>query len=194
MGNDTSGSAAMSEIKTAEEVLTFWFAVENKPWWFKSTTSLDHDITERFLDTYRAAADGSLDAWTQTPHGCLALVVVLDQFPLNMFREQPQCFATEAASRRVAGLAIEKDFDSELDDEEKAFLYMPYMHSENLVDQDRSVALFRKAGLTKHIRWAEHHRDIVRRFGRFPHRNAIIGRTSTPEEVDYLNSPEGFLG
>ncbi len=184
----------MPETKTAQDVLTFWFAEQNKPRWFKSSTAFDCEVAQRFLDTYRAAADGRLDAWTQTPRGCLALVVVLDQLPLNMFRQQPQCFATEASARRLAGLAIENGFDSQLNDEEKAFLYMPYMHSEDLADQDRSVALFTGAGLTKHLRWAEHHRDIVRRFGRFPHRNAIIGRASTTEELDYLTSPEAFLG
>ena len=184
----------MPETKTAQDVLTFWFAEENKPRWFKSTDTFDRIITERFRDTYRAAVENQLAFWEQTPRGCLALVVILDQFPLNMFRGKPECYSTEASARRLAGLAIENGFDSQLNDEEKAFLYMPYMHSEDLADQDRSVALFTGAGLTKYLRWAEHHRDIVRRFGRFPHRNAIIGRASTTEELDYLTSPEAFLG
>ena len=132
--------------------------------------------------------------WEQTAEGALALVILLDQMPLNMYRGQPESFATEAQSREVAGRAITRHFDQYLPDKGKAFLYMPFMHSENLADQDRSVELFTNAGLQDNLRFARHHRDIVRRFGRFPHRNAILGRNSTPEETAWLASGEAFLG
>jgi len=119
-------------------------------------------------------------------------VVLLDQMPLNMFRGQPESFSTEAQSREVAGRAIERGLDQSLPDNQKAFLYLPYMHSEALVDQDRSVELFERAGLRENLRWAKHHRGIVRRFGRFPHRNAILGRESTPDEIEWLASPDSF--
>lgn len=121
-------------------------------------------------------------------------MIVLDQFPLNMFRGTPQAFATEAASRAVADRAIRRGLDLKLEDAERAFLYPPFMHSEHLADQDRSAALFERAGLTANLGWARHHREIVRRFGRFPHRSAILGRTSTPEELAWLASEEAFRG
>ena len=109
-----------------------------------------------------------------------------------MFRDQPESFSTEAQSRAVASRAIGNGFDAALPDDRKAFVYLPFMHSETLADQDRSVELFEAAGLDFNLKWARRHRDIVRRFGRFPHRNAILGRTSSPEELAWLASPEGF--
>jgi uncharacterized protein (DUF924 family) len=117
---------------------------------------------------------------------------VRDQLPLNMFRASPRGFETEAASRAIADRAIERGLDGELDDTEKGFLYMPFMHSESLPDQERCVQLFRDAGLE--TRWAEHHHAIVARFGRFPHRNAILGRESTAEEAAWLASDDAFTG
>jgi uncharacterized protein (DUF924 family) len=124
----------------------------------------------------------------------LALVIVLDQFPLNMFRGQRESFATEAAAREAAVQAIAWGFDQSLTDEQKAFLYLPFMHSEDLADQDRAVALYEGAGLENSLKWARHHRELIRRFGRFPHRNAILGRPSTPEELAYLGSAGAFKG
>ena len=121
-------------------------------------------------------------------------MILLDQFPLNMFRGRPEGFATEADSRAVAERAIERGFDQALDDQGKAFLYMPFMHSEFLADQERSLALFAAAGLDANLKWARHHRDIVHRFGRFPHRNAVLRRQHTPDETEWLASPEAFRG
>ena len=179
---------------TASEVIAFWFDDARRPLWFRSTPEFDDLIRSRFEALWRAARAGHLDAWAGSPQGALALVLVLDQFPLNMFRHRAEGFATEAAARHVAATAIEREFDQVLSDAEKAFLYLPFMHSEDLSDQDRSVALFEAAGLENNLRWARHHRDVVRRFGRFPHRNAILGRTSTPEELTWLESPEAFRG
>ncbi|MEE4377995.1 MAG: DUF924 family protein [Candidatus Competibacteraceae bacterium] len=186
----------MSISTSAEDVLGFWFSERVKPLWFNATPTFDQELAERFLTVYRAAAAGALLDWEETPEGALALVVILDQFPLNLFRNQPESFATEAESRHVAERAIAHGFDNTLRDEQKTFLYMPFMHSEDLADQDRSVALYEQAGsgLGENLKFAHHHREIVRRFGRFPHRNSILGRDSTPEEIAYLNSKEAFLG
>lgn len=176
------------------EVIEFWFSEPVRKLWFDSTPAFDQQLRERFGATYEAAAAGELDDWQRTPAGALALVIVLDQFPLNMFRGEARSFQTEARSREVAAAAIERGLDDSLDDKQKAFLYLPFMHSESLADQDRSVALFESAGLKDNLKWAYHHRDIVRRFDRFPHRNAILGRESTPEEAAYLDSDEAFTG
>jgi len=183
-------------MTSAQDVIAFWFSERVKPLWFNATPDFDQELTEHFLSVYRAAADGTLSDWEESPQGALALVIVLDQFPLNLFRNQPESFATEAESRLVAERAIAKRFDQTLKDEHKIFLYMPFMHSEALDDQDRSVVLYDQAGsgLAENLNYAHHHREIVRRFGRFPHRNAILGRDSTPEETAYLNSKEAFLG
>ena len=162
--------------------------------WFASTPQLDATIKSRFESVWEAARRGELDGWRTTPNGCLALVIILDQFPLNMFRGEAKSFASEAKSRDIARHAIEQGFDKQIDSTRLAFLYMPFMHSENLADQDLSVQLFAAAGLENNLRFAKHHREIIRRFGRFPHRNTILGRVSTAEEMDYLNSKEAFKG
>ncbi|TVP76522.1 MAG: DUF924 domain-containing protein [Thioalkalivibrio sp.] len=177
-----------------EEILEFWFSGDVRPFWFRSTPEFDAKLRERFLAAWQAAARGELEGWQDTPEGALALVIVLDQFPLNMFRGQARSFATEARSREVAAAAIDQGWDRELDAAGKAFLYLPLMHSEALADQDRSVQLYRDAGLVDSLRWAEHHRGIIRRFGRFPHRNEVLGRENTPEEILWLASKEAFRG
>ena len=176
----------------AWEILDFWFSDAAKPRWFQSTPEFDQSLRKRFLDIFEQAEAGGLRDWSATPDGALALVIVLDQLPLNLFRNQARSFGTEAASREIAAAAIDRGFDQPLTDEGKAFLYLPFMHSEDRRDQDRSIALFEAAGLENNLRFAHHHRDIIARFGRFPHRNAILGRTSTREEIDWLDSPEGF--
>jgi len=181
-------------IEGYKAVLDFWFSDSVKPLWFRSTPAFDEELCERFLTTWQAAASGELRRWAESPEGALALVIVLDQFPLNMFRGKAESFSTEARSREVAREAVEKGWDKELDTSRLAFLYMPFMHSENLDDQDRSVALFEAAGLTDNLRFAMHHRELIRRFGRFPHRNAILGRASSEDELTYLASKEAFLG
>jgi uncharacterized protein (DUF924 family) len=181
-------------IALPSEVLNFWFSDTARPLWFAATQEFDAALRERFLVTYRAAADGALDAWEATPDGALALAIVLDQFSLNMFRDRPDAFATEAAARGVADRAITREFDQAIPPEQQAFLYMPFMHSEDLADQERSVHLFQQPGLEQALGFARHHQGLIRRFGRFPHRNAILGRASTLEELAYLTSPEAFRG
>jgi uncharacterized protein (DUF924 family) len=176
------------------EVLEFWFAEEARPLWFRSTPAFDGRVRERFLPVWEAAAEGRLQGWRDTPEGALALVIVLDQLPLNMFRGTARAFATEAMSRKVADHAIRQGWDRGMDDTRRGFLYLPFMHSESLADQERSVQLYRDAGLTDSLRWAEHHREIIRRFGRFPHRNEPLERASTPAETAWLQSEEAFRG
>jgi len=194
ISNPTQGEGAALGLVSAQEVLAFWFSPQVRPLWFRSTPAFDRELAARFMETYRAAAAGGLTDWDDSAQGALALVIVLDQFPLNMFRGTPASFATESAARRAADAAIAAGFDAELSDEQKAFLYMPYMHSEGLRDQDTSVQLYEAAGLSNNLKFARHHRDLIRRFGRFPHRNSILGRQSTREEIAYLNSKEAFRG
>ena len=130
----------------------------------------------------------------ETARGCLALVIILDQFPLNMFRGEARSFATEARSREVARRAIEKGFDKELPVEQCAFLYMPFMHSEDLADQKLGLELFNQPGLESNLRFARHHHAIIETYGRFPHRNKALGRSNTEAETEYLNSKEAFTG
>ncbi len=176
------------------EVVTFWFAADNRPLWFKATPSMDADLKRRFETLWEAARDGLLDHWRDTPEGCLALAIVLDQFPLNMYRGQPASFATQDQAIAVTRHALAKAFDARLPLAQRAFLYMPLMHSESLDDQDESVRRFESAGLKDNLRFAQHHHELIRRFGRFPHRNAILGRESSAEEAAYLASEAAFHG
>lgn len=173
-------------------LLEFWFSEPMSRHWFASTPELDAEIRARYLGLWQRAAAGEADDWAATPEGALALAILLDQLPLNMFRGAPASFATEQKAVAVAKRAVAQGFHQRLAGDRLLFLFMPLMHSEQGADQDLSVALFAAAGLE--TRWPEHHRDIVRRFGRFPHRNAILGRHSTPEELDYLASERAFRG
>ena len=180
--------------KEINEIVTFWFSEPVKKLWFNSTPEFDAELQQKYLHLVERAEQGALDDWAEQAHGALALVIILDQFPLNIFRQHPRSFATEAKARQIADRAIDNGLDQFLSGEQKAFLYLPFMHSENLHDQDKSVELFEKSGLTENLRYAEHHRELIRRFGRFPHRNQILNRESTAEETEYLNSKEAFLG
>jgi len=190
----THPSPGRARAASSTEVLEFWFDERVRPLWFTPTPAFDREVRERFEATWLAAQDHRLEAWEASAEGALALVVVLDQFPLNMFRGQPQAFATEAMARAVANRAIAEGLDNRVGENRRGFLYLPFMHSESLADQDRCVSLYEGAGLTDGLHWAHHHRDIVRRFGRFPHRNAILGRESTDEEREWLASTAGYRG
>ncbi len=176
----------------ARELLDFWYSERVSPHWFASTPALDQEIRERYEGLWQRALAGKLDDWRESVEGALALAIVLDQLPLNMYRGQARAFASESMAVTVAKAAIARGHDRELGPGRALFLYMPLMHSENLADQDQSVELFRTAGLD--TRYPEHHRDIVRRFGRFPHRNALLGRASSQAELAYLATPEAFKG
>lgn len=177
-----------------QEILEFWYAAEMRPRWFASTPELDAAIRHKYETLWRSATAGELDDWKRTPEGCLALVIVLDQFPLNMFRGQALSFSSEQQAVEATRHALAQGYPQRLPADRLSFLYMPLMHSEDLADQDLSVELFEQAGLESNLRFARHHRELIRKFGRFPHRNAILGRESTSEETAYLASKEAFLG
>jgi uncharacterized protein (DUF924 family) len=178
--------------QTAEDVLAFWLAA-GPDRWFEADQVFDAAIRERFAATYEDAAAGLLRDWENGPEGALALVIVLDQFPRNMFRGSARAFATDPLARAVAVRAIAKRFDQQIAMPLRAFLYLPFEHSEELADQERAIALMRDTGDADQVKWAELHADIIRRFGRFPHRNAVLGRTTTPDEQAFLDGG-GFAG
>ncbi len=177
-----------------QSIVDFWFSDAVSKLWFKSTPEFDHRLRDEYENRWRQARDGELDGWRDSAVGCLALVILLDQFPLNMFRGDARSYSTEAASREVARHALEHGFDRELEGKQRAFLYMPFMHSETLEDQELALRLFDQPGLEDNLRFARHHHDIIKRFGRFPHRNDALGRASTPAENEYLGSKQAFTG
>ncbi|MCZ6469722.1 MAG: DUF924 domain-containing protein [Gammaproteobacteria bacterium] len=177
-----------------QDLIEFWFSEEASKHWFNSTKAFDRALLEAHEQTWLDAKQARLDHWQQSAVGSLALVILLDQLPLNMFRGQAKSFATESQSRDVARAAIAIGFDQELTASRKAFLYMPFMHSEELDDQALGVKLFDQPGLESNHRFARHHYGIIERFGRFPHRNKILGRESTDAEIEYLNSKQSFQG
>ena len=176
------------------EVIDFWFDKQNAKKWFNSTPEFDTEIRAQFKSLWQSAADNKLKVWEESANGCLALCIVLDQFPLNMFRGENKSFQTEHQSIQVAKGAINKGLDAMIDVKRVSFLYMPLMHSEELQDQDLCVTCFENRGLEDNLRFAKHHRGLIEEFGRFPHRNVVLGRKSTPEEIEYLNSKRAFKG
>lgn len=176
------------------DILGFWYAGDIRPQWFNSTQALDKRILDEYEAVWNQAHRGELDAWRQTATGCLALAIILDQFPLNMFRGKPASFATGSHAVEISRRAISQGYDLQLPMDQVTFLYMPLMHSENMDDQNLSVARFEAAGLQDNARFAQHHRNIVERFGRFPHRNEILGRDSTEDELQWLASDAAFKG
>jgi uncharacterized protein (DUF924 family) len=183
---------AMTKIATPKQVLSFWRKAGPKRW-FKSDPEFDHEIQDKFLITHQAAGLGKLASWEEEAESALALVIVLDQFPRNMFRGDARTYETDPLARAVANRAIAQGFDRQLPHSERQFLYLPFMHSENLPDQERCLVLARGYGDDGFTKYAEQHADIVRRFGRFPHRNVMLGRTTTPEEQAFLDGG-GFAG
>jgi uncharacterized protein (DUF924 family) len=175
---------------TPNDVLAFWREA-GPARWFRKDEAFDADFRARFLASHEAAARGDLDAWAGTADGALALLILLDQFPRNAFRGTARMYATDPKAREIAGRAVDAGFDAKTGKELRNFFYLPFMHSESLDDQERCVQLTQPLGGESH-RFALHHWDIVRRFGRFPHRNRILGRATTPEEKAYI--AEGGFG
>lgn len=183
-----------AEPVTPESIIEYWYSDKIKSGWFNSTEKLDKEIKDNYEYVWKNAIRGEYKDWKNTAEGCLALAIIFDQFPLNMFRGEVESFSTEVMAIKVAKHAIEKDFDQAINKEQLAFLYMPLMHSENIDDQNLSVNLFEKSGLIENLKFAKHHRGIVEKFGRFPHRNEILQRESSQDEIDYLNSDQAFTG
>jgi len=182
----------MKDKAIVTSVLDFWFTEIPNELWFAKNPDFDQKIKDCFGDLYTQAKLGKLDHWADTPEGIVALILVLDQFPRNMFRNDAQSYETDGKALALTKLAFEKGYDKLLKNpSHKYFLQMPLMHSETLEDQELSVKLFKVNA--KASPWAIHHRDIIKQFGRFPHRNEILGRTSTPEEKEFLNDPENHF-
>lgn len=182
----------MSDVKSAHEVLAFWQSAGYDKW-FNKDDAFDASVREQFAATYEAAAVGRLNNWEMVPESALALVIVLDQFPRNMFRGSPQSWATDSLARDVTKRALAKDFDKRVPEALRTFFYLPLMHSEKIEDQQQCVDLYKALGDENSLKYAELHEDIIRRFGRFPHRNPVLGRETTPEEKTFLESG-GFDG
>lgn len=183
-----------SEITTPNSILDFWFSEPANKYWFKPTSDFDEEIRNKYKPIWELASNNKLDHWQKIPEGALALIIILDQFPLHMFRGTAKSFSSEKKAIEISHFAITNKYDSKLSLIQLPFLYMPLMHSENLMDQNLSVALFEKVGLESNLRFAKHHRTIIQQFGRFPHRNEILNRVCTKEELEYLASPEAFNG
>lgn len=177
---------------TPDDVLTFWFSGEARPHWFAKSEAFDNHVRRKFAVLYEHVRDGAHADWKDSPRGLLALVIVLDQFPRNMFRGSPQAFASDDLALTLAELGIAKGFNTRLSPEERVFLYMPLQHAEKIDVQEQAVARFAELGIPESLDYAIQHRDIILRFGRFPHRNAILSRESTPEELEFLKTHAGF--
>jgi len=180
----------------AAAVMDFWFGSPDsagfgrpRAAWFRRDPAFDADIRARFLADQELAASGAYDGLAAAPSGALALILMLDQFPRNLFRGSARAFACDSAARRVAAQVIDAGWDRAMRTVERLFLYLPFEHSEALADQDRSVALIAALGGAEWTRYAERHREIVQRFGRFPHRNAALGRETTAAERAFLLEP-----
>jgi len=179
-------------LEKPESVLEFWFAEEARRRWFAKDPAFDQSIVTRFGETYAAAHRGELTGWMNGAEHALALIIVLDQFSRNMFRGSSRSFESDELVTGYARTAVARFYPYEKSAEEQGFYYRPFMHSENLADQELSVALFEAIGEERAMHYAILHRDIIARFGRFPHRNAVLGRASTDEEAEFLKTHPGF--
>ena len=175
--------------RTAAEVLEFWFAAATQPNWFARSEAFDARVRDALGPLHAQAARGELDAWASDPRGALALVLLLDQAPRNLHRGSADAFASDPRALKHARAVVDAGHDTHLSELERLFLYLPFEHSESLADQDRCIELTRALPSPQWLDYAEKHRAIIARFGRFPHRNAILGRESTPEELEFLKQP-----
>jgi uncharacterized protein (DUF924 family) len=189
-------------VNAPDDVLDFWFGARDAPdfgiardWWFGKSDATDRDIRARFEADVEAALRGERDGWAATPRGTLALILLLDQFTRNIHRDTPRAFAGDARALAWAKLLADSGGNLKLAPIERWFAAMPFEHSELLIDQYESLFLFQALvplGLPEALKWAQLHFDVIRRFGRFPHRNAVLGRDSSPEELEYLKARGGF--
>lgn len=182
-----------------KEVLTFWFRDPKskdfgkpQPMWFNSTPEIDQSIRSRFEEIYEKAKKGDLNNIKDTPEGAMALILILDQFPRNMFRSTAQAYETDPMARDISKFAIRSGFDQKLPPFMRAFMYLPLEHSENREDQNFSVSLYEKLGDPLSLDYAQQHKTVIERFGRFPYRNESLGRISTDEEHEFMRGPRKF--
>ncbi|MGZ3375738.1 MAG: DUF924 family protein [Phenylobacterium sp.] len=174
------------------DIVGFWLGAGPDKW-FKKVIAFDEAIRLKFESTHHKAARSEYDAWADTADGALALLILLDQFPRNLYRNSAHSFATDPKARSIARAAVERGFDRQVDPRLRNFFYLPFEHSEDLADQDYGLALVAEAGIEDDLKWARLHRDIIARFGRFPHRNHALGRVTTPDEQEFLDEG-GFAG
>lgn len=170
-------------------LLHFWFTEIDHALWFKKDADFDRLLAERFGALHTKAIAGELSGWRDTPHGRLAEIIVLDQFSRNLFRDSPRAFAQDGMALVLAQEAVRNGADAVLTPQERAFLYMPYMHSESASVHETAVELFTQLGIPNNLDFELRHKAIIDRFGRYPHRNAVLGRASTPEEIAFLQQP-----
>ena len=175
--------------QNSEDVLSFWFKEINSKQWFIKDDVFDETIRLRFEPTVTAALDKQLDEWANTAEGCLALIILLDQFTRNMYRDTPRAFIGDQKALALSFLCIDRNYIKKKDRDWCHFMLMPMMHSENLGIQNKSLPLFKKLTGSRTLEYAVKHRNVIERFGRFPHRNVILGRPSTNEEVKFLAQP-----
>lgn len=187
-------------MSRVDDILNFWFGQPNvadygkqRAFWFTKNPEFDQKLQTQFISDYHQAAAGKLNSWKDTPHSCLALILLLDQFPRNIFRGTPQAFATDASALDAAQHAVMQGFDKTLLPVQRWFIYLPFEHSENLEHQRQCLELFATLSddpeSASAIDYARRHYAVIERFGRFPHRNAILGRETTPEEAEFLMQP-----
>jgi uncharacterized protein (DUF924 family) len=176
-----------------EAILAFWFEEIEPAQWWKKDEDFDRALIQRFSGIHARAARCELFAWRATPRGRLAEIIVLDQFSRNMFRGSPPAFAQDALALALAQEAVAAKADAALSPVQRSFLYMPYMHSESLLIHEIAVELFKRNGIQGNLDFEMKHKSIIERFGRYPHRNNILGRVSTDEEIEFLKQPgSGF--
>ena len=172
-----------------DEVLTFWFEETTPQQYWTKDDAFDDTIRNQFSSLHEKAAKGKLEHWRDSPLGALAEIVILDQFSRNIYRGDPGSFASDELCLKLAKEAIEKGFDRQLDIKKREFLYLPFMHSEAKEDHEKAVQLFSEKGLENNLEFEYKHKAIIDKFGRYPHRNEILGRQSTPEEIEFLTQP-----
>lgn len=175
--------------KDYHEVLDFWFDELTPRDWFNGGEEVDQRINERFSELHRAAVQGELYQWRENALGRLAEIIVLDQFSRNIERNTPQAFSSDPMALVLAQEAVAGGYDHQLNEQQKSFLYMPYMHSESLLIHEKAVELFSQTGLEHNLDFELKHKVIIEQFGRYPHRNEILGRVSTPQELAFLQQP-----
>jgi uncharacterized protein (DUF924 family) len=183
---------AMPQDIWVNDVLDYWFNHLEPRHWFAPNPDIDDEIRDRFEPLWYSQKSEAAMFFLTDPRVALSAIILFDQFPRNMFRDSPDSFATDRLALSIAEGMIEAGFDNALPSDQRAFAYMPYMHSERMLDQDRSVELFDMLGQKEQVEFAILHRDVIRRFGRFPHRNAVYGRESTPDELEFLQIGRGW--
>lgn len=172
-----------------QEILDFWFNPEHQSLWFSKSDTFDQKIRQNFSKVHAQAVQAELWSWRKTADGRLAEIIVLDQFSRNLYRDQPLAFAQDGLALALAQEAISLNLDAQLNPEQRSFLYMPFMHSESKIMHEFALKLFQRLGNPVNLDYEKRHKKIIERFGRYPHRNKILGRESTPEELEFLDQP-----